>query len=512
MNVAIGLKDLFSVSPLIALFLASLIPITVKVLNGNREQNPAGTLWQGVGGMLASAILLMTVYLLVRDQDSQTAFAGALLIDGKTVAVGVLALVIGSVSLFLMYDNPSTNGEQFSELVFLTLNSVLGMLILAAASDLIVLFIGLEMMSLSLYLMIAMSHEQKLSKEAALKYFILGGVASAILLYGISFVFGSIQSTSISVMIERTPELLASSRLFLFGISLMILGFCFKVSIFPFHTWVPDVYQGAPTPHSAFMATAVKAVSFIAFLRIMESKVLGGSPALLDVLQWMAVLTMIVGNVGAIMQNNFKRMLAYSSVAHSGYVLVGLITVGLEPTTGSIVVGLGGSSSVIFYLVAYSIMTVGAFAIVTLFERNENSVIMIDDLAGYARKKPLMALSLTICLLSLAGIPPTLGFFGKFYLFTSAMQEGLIFLSLWGMLNSVIAVYYYLRPIVVMYMREGEPVEAGKGMSATRSTVFLCAVLILVLGALSGQLFMLIESALTSGPAVAAAATEAVTN
>lgn len=501
MNIAFSLRDLFSVSPLIALFLASLIPITVKVLNGNEEQNSSGTLWQGVGGLLAAAILLMTVFLLVYDQEAKTAFDGALIFDGKTVSVGVLALLVAAASLFLMYDNPATRGEQFSELMFLTLSSVFGMLVLLAANDLIILFVGLEMMSLSLYLMIAMSHEQKLSKEAALKYFVLGGVASAILLYGISFVFGSAQSTSMAVILERTPELILSSKLYLFGLSLVFMGFCFKVSIFPFHAWTPDVYQGAPTPHAAFMATAVKAVSFIAFLRLMESKALTQSVALLDVLQWMAVLTMLVGNVGAIMQNNFKRMLAYSSIAHSGYLLVGLIAVGLESVNGNLQVGLGASSSVIFYLVGYSIMTVGAFAIVTLFERDEDSSIMIDDLTGYGRKRPLMALSLTICLLSLAGIPPTLGFFGKFYLFTAAMQEGLLWLSLWGVLNSVIAVYYYLRPIVAMYMREGDATEAAKPMNATRAAVIFCAVLILLLGVFSGQLFILIESALNAGPA-----------
>jgi NADH-quinone oxidoreductase subunit N len=506
MNVIITLRDIFSVSPLIALFLASLIPITVKVLNGNEEQNPAGTLWQGIGGLLAAAILLMTVYILMHDQEIKTAFAGALIFDGKTVVVGVLTLLIGCISLFLMYDNPATKGDQFSELVFLTLNSIFGMLVLLAANDLIILFVGLEMMSLSLYIMIAISHEQRLSKEAALKYFVLGGVASAILLYGISFIFGSAESTSLAIILEKTPELIRTSKLFLFGISLAFLGFCFKVSIFPFHAWTPDVYQGSPTPHSAFMATAVKAVSFIAFMRLMESRAIEGSTALLNVLQWMAVLTMIVGNVAALLQTNFKRMLAYSSVAHSGYILVGLIAVGLEPSNGPLALGIGGASSVIFYLIGYSIMTIGAFAIITLFERDEESSISVDDLAGYGRKRPAMALCLTMSLLSLAGIPPTLGFFGKFYLFTSAMQQGLVWLALWGMLNSVIAVAYYLRPIVVMYMRDGDPLEAPKAMNGTRAALIFCAVLILVLGVFSGQLYMLVETALNAGPAAATAA------
>lgn len=501
MNVVIGLGDVLSISPLIALLIAAMIPITIKVLNRNVEQNSFATLWQGVGGLLAACLMLLTVYLLLGDHASPTAFAGALVMDGKTVVVGVLCLLTSAAALLLMRDNPATRGDQFSELVFLTLSSVIGMLILAAANDLLVLFIGLEMMSLTLYLMIAMSHEQKLSKEAALKYFILGGMASAILLYGISFIYGTTGTTSIPHIVDQTSNLIRSNQLFTFGITLATLGFCFKVSIVPFHAWTPDVYQGAPTPHTALMATAVKAVSFIAFLRIVETNALAWSENLLDILQWLAVITMVVGNVAAIVQNNMKRMLAYSSIAHSGYILVGLIATGLnDPHLAgdtSVDPRVFGSTAVIFYLIAYTIMTLGAFALVALLERNENSSVQIDDLAGFARKRPGLAFCLTICLLSLAGVPPTVGFFGKFYLFTSAMAEGLVWLSLWGVLNSVISVYYYLRPIVVMYMRDGEVDENSHVMHGSRVALVTCTVLIVVLGLLSGPLFEVIERSLT---------------
>lgn len=507
MNIVIGLADVLSISPLIVLLIASMIPLTVKVLNRNVEPNSIASLWQGVGGLLASMLLLLTVFLLTRDQSQPTAFAGALIMDGKTVAIGLLGLLVGVVSLLLAHDSPSTRGNQFSELVFLTLSSLIGMLILVAANDLLILFIGLEMMSLTLYMMIAMSHEQRLAKEAALKYFILGGMASAILLYGISFIYGTTGTTSIPQIVEQTGVLVRSNQLFMFGLTLAALGFCFKVSIVPFHAWTPDVYQGAPTPHAAFMATAIKAASFIAFLRIIETNVLAWSENLLDIMQWLAVMTMIVGNVAAIIQNNFKRMLAYSSVAHSGYLLVGLIATGLNDPRlsggGLFDPRVFGSTSVIFYLVGYSIMTLGAFALVGLLEKNENSVIMIDDLGGYAKKRPLTALCLTICLLSLAGIPPTLGFFGKFFLFTSAMAEGLVWLALWGMINSVISVYYYLRPIVVMYMKEGDQAESPASMHGTRAALIICAFLILALGLLSGPLFELIErSLMQAGPLV----------
>lgn len=488
MNFNVGFDDLLLVSPMIVLFLASLLPITIKVLRGNHEQPPVATLIQGVLGILTAIVLLMIV-----SGSGAEAFSGALVFDGVTKWLGGIMLAMGGVSLMLMYDNPATKGNQFSELTFLAMSSLTGMLILTSAADLLMVFIGLETMSLALYLMIAMSHEQRFSKEAAMKYFILGSFASAIFLYGISFIFGSVGSTYISKVVQMTPELIASSRLFVFGVTMVVMGFCFKVSIVPFHAWTPDVYQGAPTPLSAFMATAVKVVSFAAFLRVIEARFMEGSQNLFYFLQWVAVITMVVGNVAAILQNNFKRMLAYSSVAHSGYVMVGIITTGVSDTLSF------GASGVIFYLLSYALMTVGAFAVVSMIERDENSIIQIDDMAGYAKKRPGVALCLTIFLLSLAGIPPLLGFFGKFYLFAAAIREGLLWLALWGVLNSVISVYYYLRPIVVMYMREGEERELSDMTKiSTKMAIFVSALLVVVLGVVSGPIFTAIEAALSS--------------
>ncbi len=328
MKLEIGLSDLLLVLPLITLFLSSLMPITFKVLRGNKEQPPLATLCQGLAGLILSAGLLV-----IFSGDGQTAFYKALIFDGLNMWIGVAALGITAAALVLSYENMATKGEQFSEHVFLMMNCALGMLVLVSALDLIMVFIGLETMSLALYLLIAMSHEGKLSKEAAFKYFVLGSFASAFFLYGVSFIFGTVGSTYLPDLIEATPQLIATSRLFLFGLTLVILGFCFKVSIFPFHAWTPDVYQGAPTPISALMSTAVKAISFAAFLRIVTTNGLENSENLLDILQWLAVFTMIAGNVAALLQDNFKRMLAYSSVAHSGYLLVGIITTGYSATS-----------------------------------------------------------------------------------------------------------------------------------------------------------------------------------
>lgn len=476
----IGINDILLITPFLALFLTSIIPITIKVLRGNAEQPAAATLIQGLGGLLATFVLMMIV-----SGAGKTAFMNTLVFDRTTTWMSLIALGSAAMAILMMYDNPATSGHQFSELIFLALNSTLGMLILISATDLLTVFIGLEIMSLALYMMIGMSHEQKLSKEAAFKYFILGSFASAIFLYGISFVFGSAGSTYLIDLVQKTPELVATNKLFIFGITMVILGFCFKVSIAPFHAWTPDVYQGAPTPHTAFMATAVKTVSFAAFLRILGARPLIGNENIFDFLQWLAVITMIVGNVAAILQNNFKRMLAYSSISNSGYILVGLITAGVSDNFQEI------SGTVMFYLFSYSAMTLGAFAIVNLIEKNENSSVMIDDLAGYAKKNPFLAFCLTLFLLSLAGIPPLIGFFGKFYLFTAAVGEGLIWLALWGVINSVISVYYYLRPVVVMYMKDGAHEAIEQPMNSSKSVVVITAFIVLVLGLISGPILQI---------------------
>lgn len=485
MNINIGLSDVLLISPMIALLITSLIPITVKVLRGNREQPALATLSQGLIGLMIAIGLLI-----VFGGAGKTAFSNGLIFDGVTQWLGVIALGAVGASMIMMYESPSTSGRQFSELMFLAMSSAIGMLILVSAVDLLMVFIGLEMMSLALYLMIAMSNEEKLSKEAAVKYFILGSFASAIFLYGVAFIFGSTTSTNILSFMDTAAELVQTSRLFLFGITFVILGFCFKISVAPFHAWTPDVYQGAPTPHTAFMSTAVKAVSIAAFLRVIATKSLVGSDQLFDILQWLAVITMLVGNTAAILQNNLKRMIAYSSIAHSGYLLVGIITAGVSENAAF------GASGVIFYILSYSLMTLGVFAIASMIEKTENSVVNIDDLAGFAKQRPMLALCLTVFLLSLAGIPPTLGFFGKFYLFNAAIGEGLIWLAVWGMLSSVIAVYYYLRPIVVMYMREGTANIAGHSLNATTVTAVVMAIAIALMGFVSGPIFSAVEKSL----------------
>lgn len=476
------LKDIVIVSPLIALFTMSLFPVMIKVFRGNREPNPFVTLFLAFIGLSLATGLTAAL-----SGAKQSAFSGAIVFDGVTAWMSYLVYFVTAVSLVLSFDHVTTKGRQFAEYVFLMLSSVLGMIVLIMSNDLIVTFIGIEMMSLCLYILCAMSKEEVLSKEAAFKYFILGSFASAIFLYGVSFIYGTVGSTAFPEILDAVATLISTNGLFLIGLVLVTLGFAFKVSVFPLHAWTPDVYHGAPTPVTAFMATAVKASTFIAFLRLFNSEGYADAANFQSMLQWLAVGTMLIGNVAAVMQSNFKRMLAYSSIAHSGYLMIGLIAAGFGNNFDA------GATSVVFYLFSYSLMTLGTFALAAVFERAERTSLEMNDLKGLASRHPVLSMSLAILLLSLAGIPPTLGFFGKFYLFSAAIEQDLYWLVFWGVLNSVISVYYYLRPIVLMYMSEEQPAETIGSSMMTRMTVVFTALLIVVLGLVSSPVLKAVQ-------------------
>ena len=490
-------QDLAIVAPLLALFAISLIPLLIKVVRGNREPNAFATLSYG---LLALIVAFGLTAAMGSGARKAFAFSGAIVFDGITAWMSCLVYLIAGVALMLGYDHVLTRGRQFSEWVFLVLSSVAGMIIVLASNDLIVTFIGIETMSLCLYILVAMSREEILSKEASFKYFVLGSFASAIFLYGIAFIYGTAGGTTFTLIADQAPQLLGTNRLFLAGMAMVILGFAFKVSLFPLHSWTPDVYQGAPTPLTALMATAVKASTFVAFLRLFHSPAFAHSTALFGAMSWMAALTMMVGNIAAVMQDNLKRMLAYSSVAHSGYIFAGVVAAGFGDNYDA------GATGVLFYLFSYCAMTLGSFALVSLYEKSENASVDVKDLRGLASRRPWLALSLTALMLSLAGIPPTIGFFGKFYIFSAAIEQDMYWLAFWGVISSVISVYYYLRPVVMMYMTEGASEEIAHARSFTRATVMAAAALIVALGLFSSPILRAVQRAVLSP------ATDAVAN
>ena len=373
------------------------------------------------------------------------------------------------MSVDFLRQQPLPAGEYYA----LVLLSTSGMIFLAAASDLIVLFIALEIMSVAVYVLAGMLRHESRSTEAALKYFLLGAFASGFLLYGIAFFYGATGSTRLDV-IARVLADHGPSAYVLLGAALILVGFGFKVALIPFHVWTPDVYEGAPTAVTAFMAVGVKAAAFAAFARVFMSA-LGSLAASWTGLLWvMAALTMTVGNVTAVRQRNVKRMLAYSSIAHAGYALVGLVA---DSKTGG--------AALLFYLAVYAFMNLGAFGVVIALGRRGEPNEDLRDFAGVGFRHPVLGLSMVVFMLSLAGVPPTAGFAGKFYLFSAAIDAGYVGLAVIAVLNSLVSVYYYLGVLVQMYMVDGSRViDPPTSRPCLLATILLAVAATVLLGVL----------------------------
>jgi NADH-quinone oxidoreductase subunit N len=372
------------------------------------------------------------------------AFRDMIILDNYALFFHIVICYAAALIVLLSMDYLERQGAESAEYYALLLFSTSGMMLLSAANDLIIVFLGIELMSLSLYVLAGLFKWRPQASEASMKYFLLGVFASAFLLYGIALLYGATGSTNFGRMTSAVAGKPADT-LFLLGLGFVMVGLGFKISAVPFHMWAPDVYEGAPTSVTALIATASKAAVFAALIRLVIADLRPVQPDWTNALWVLAVLTMTVGNVVAIAQTNLKRMLAYSSIAHVGYMLVGLVTGGAQ-----------GAAAVLFYLLAYMFTTVGTFGVITLCERSTGEAVDVGDYAGLGRRHPMLALALTLFLLSLVGIPPLAGFVGKFYLFGAAVKSGYVWLAVIAVLNSAIAAYYYLRVIIYMYMREPE--------------------------------------------------------
>ena len=400
-------------------------------------------------GMLAGVGVIglggATVVSLVLWSAPAATFQGMVALDGFALFLNVMLCAATAAVLLLSVGYLPRQGIEAGEYYALVLFAAVGMMLMAAATDLLIVFLGLELMSLCLYVLAGYYRTRPEGNEAALKYFLLGAFASGFLVYGIALLYGATGTTGLAALgravgtggAARDPMILA-------GVALLLVGLGFKASAVPFHQWVPDVYEGAPTAVTALIATGSKAAAVAALVRVLVAlrPLEGDAPMLL---WWLAVLTMTVGNVVALVQTNVKRLLAYSSIAQVGYMLVGLAA-GAGP----------GNSAVLFYLGVYALASVGAFGTVLLLQREGREAVDLTAYGGLGARHPVLALGLTIFLLTLIGIPPTAGFVGKVYLFSAAIQRGLVGLAVIAVLNSVLAAYYYLRLIVYMYMREPE--------------------------------------------------------
>jgi NADH-quinone oxidoreductase subunit N len=395
-----------------------------------------------------------------------TLFGGMIVVDAPSLWFQVVFLVVTFITVLLSMQYAVEEGLEQGEYYALLLFALLGAMLMAAGGDLLIIFLGLEIMSLAQYILAGMRHNVLKSSESALKYFLLGAFATGFLLYGMSLLYGATGTTNLTAITTAVREGgLADHPLLTIGMGLMVVGFGFKIAAVPFHMWTPDVYEGAPTPVTAFMSTGVKAAGFAALARVFLTA-LGDLQGSWTPIFWgMAVLTMVVGNVAAITQPNIKRMLAYSSIAHAGYLLIAMAAAGPAGLTG-----------LLFYLLAYAFMNLGAFAVVVALEQREDRHLLLEDYGGLGFRYPLLGLAMALFMFSLSGLPPTAGFMAKFYVFSAAVEQGYIVLVVIGVLNSLISLYYYLRPIVLMYMQEPKA-----DVPALRLNPFLVTGLVLTL-------------------------------
>jgi len=473
--------DLRAIAPALVLSLTAVIVMLLDLLPPRTRKDHLG--FVGLVGVVACLVLTLRLW----GADTR-AFRGMVALDSYALFFNlVIGYATGLVLLFSM-DYLRRQGMESGEFYILVLFSAVGMMLMASATDLIVIFLALETMSLALYVLAGFFRGRLEAGEASMKYFLLGAFASGFFLYGIALIFGATGSTNLDKIAAAIAAGAGGDPLLLVGTGLLLVGFGFKTSSVPFHMWTSDVYEGAPTAVTAFIATGSKAAAFAALLRVLLATVRPAQPDWTALLSVLAVLSMTVGNVIAIAQQNLKRMLAYSSIAHVGYMLVGAVAGGAL-----------GNGSVLFYLLVYTFTTAGAFGVILLLERNGREAVRLEDYGGLAARHPLMALALTVFLLSLIGIPPTAGFVGKFYLFGAAVRAGYVWLAVIGVLNSALAAYYYLRLIVYMYMREPEAGHPTVLVPSFAGCLALVVALwgVVQLGILPAPLLDLAQSAVT---------------
>ena len=437
--------DLISILPEIIITLVAACVLLVDAFGGRRTH--PGLLALVVVGSVAAIVVSV-----VARADGATAFSGVLLTDGYAVFFKVLFIAIAALSIVLAF----AQGKEipFAELAALILFATVGMLLLGATGDLITLYLGVELTSIPVYVLVAIKRDRFRATEGALKYFLLGAFASGVLLYGIAWLFGLTGTTNLQNMALYVQSQGATDPWFLLGLGLLLVGLAFKVAAVPFHMWTPDAYQGAPTPSTAFLAAGAKMGAMAGLLRVVVHGLEPWQDMVVPVVVAIAVASMIVGNFVAIWQRDVKRLLAYSSIAHTGYMLVGVAVVHAQAADGGLM--RDAVAAVMFYAVVYALMTLGAFAVTFAVERRTGGTEM-EDFQDLGRTSPLLAAAMVIFMISLTGIPPAAGFFGKLYLLQVAVNGGLTWVAVVLVLTSTVSAYYYLRVVVNMYMVEGRP-------------------------------------------------------
>ena len=473
----ISFTDLTPIIPEIIVLLTAFTVLLVDLFALTKERSLTLAVTTIIGLLLA-----MLAETLLHGKDI-SGFYGTVVADDFSILFEFIYMSVAIVTVFVSRHYIEENEMNFGEYYVLLLTAVSGMMFMTSGLDLLVIFIGLEIMSISSYILVGMKRKVAKANEAALKYLLLGAFSTGFLLYGISLLYGATGSTLLPTIITEIQQNGADNPLVIVGMALVVIAMSFKIAIVPFHMWTPDVYTGAPTPVTGFLSGAAKAAGFAVFIRVLMTGIPLDGANWENLLWLLAVLTMTVGNVMALRQNEVKRMLAYSSIAHAGYVMVAVVV----GSTSAI-------SGVIFYSCAYALMGTGAFGILTLRDAGRIPK-TFDDLAGYGKRNPLLALLMTLFIFSLVGLPLTGGFIGKLQIFSAALQEGWVWLTVIGILNSALSVYYYLRVVMFMYMREGALPEGtvltGKTSGFAFAGLIGTAVAVLYLGVFPDQILEL---------------------
>ena len=461
------MSEYAGIIPIVIVGLSAAAAMLAEAFRQRGERMPIGGL--GLIGLVGAAIASGCLW------NSDAHSMGVIRSDNFALFINIVLCTVGILTMLFSNDVIEREHIPAGEYYALTLFAICGMMMMAAATDLLVIFIALEILSLAVYVLTGIRRQSATGAEAAFKYFLLGAFSSAFFLYGVAFAYalsGSTRieeiGTALSSQVGGTPSAVA-----LLTVGLLAVGFAFKVSAVPFHMWTPDAYEGAPTIVTAFMSTGVKAAAFAAFARVFLSPLEPLQAQWIPVLSVIAAATMILGTVVGVVQTNIKRMLAYSSIAHAGYLLLGIVSANRD-----------GKASILFYLLTYAVTNIGALGVVALLGTAQNQHDELRDFAGLWRSRPALAGLMTVFLLSLGGIPPTAGFIGKWYIFSAAVQEGHYWLAVIGVLTSVVSVFFYLRIVVMMYMTEGPdtvrpaiPVAAMAGLGIAVVAVFYLGIL-----------------------------------
>jgi NADH-quinone oxidoreductase subunit N len=447
-------SDLLAILPVVVLSAWACALLLIEAFLPDRAK--AVVPWLAGVGMLAVLALVVAV-----PPPVVAAYGGMVEVDGLGRFLEALFLLAGLLAVPLAVGYIRRRGIARGEYYTLLMFSVAGMMLMGLAADLIIVFLALELLSIPLYVLAAFAWPRSESEEAGMKYFLLGAFASAFLVYGTALAYGTTGSTNLRAILASLQAGQADPLILAVAAALVLVGLGFKVAVVPFHMWTPDVYHGAPTSAVAFMAVGAKAAGFAVLLRLLLTGFPMAAEVWLPIVSLVAAVTMIWGNVAAIAQTNIKRLLAYSSIAHAGYLMVA-VSAGWSGDLAP-----GAVSAALLYLLAYGVTTIGAWAVVLSLERSDGTGTALDDYAGLARRRPWMALAMGVFMLSLIGVPPTLGFLGKFVVFGAAISARLVGLAVIGVLTSLVSAYYYLRVVVYMYMRAGEP--------ETRSEAWLTA-------------------------------------